>query len=102
MLESRSHGTTCPPEVSLNLMQSLRSCGVFLLVQVLVWATWRSKANGLFPPNAECRRHGLLKRLMYWKMAVSAWRRVCQGLCQINSALIVLKKVSTAALAIFL
>ena len=30
---------------------------------------------------------------MYWKMAVSAWRRVSQNLRQINSALMVLKKV---------
>ena len=28
---------------------------------------------------------------MYWKMAVSAWRRVSQGHRQISSALIVLK-----------
>jgi hypothetical protein len=35
---------------------------------------------------------------MYWKIAVSAWRRVSQLRRQINSALMVLKKVSTAAL----
>ena len=34
---------------------------------------------------------------MYWKMAVSAWRRVSHVRRQISSALIVLKKVSTAA-----
>jgi hypothetical protein len=28
-------------------------------LQVIVYATWRSKAKGLFPPNAECRRRGL-------------------------------------------
>ena len=35
---------------------------------------------------------------MYWKMAVSACRRVSHVLRQISSALMVLKKVSTAAL----
>ena len=35
---------------------------------------------------------------MYWKMAVSACRRVSQGRRQTSSALMVLKKVSTAAL----
>ena len=36
---------------------------------------------------------------MYWKMAVSACRRVSQVRRQINSALIVLKKVSMASMA---
>ena len=35
------------------------SCRVFVPLQVVVYATWRSKANGLFPPNVECRRRGL-------------------------------------------
>jgi hypothetical protein len=35
---------------------------------------------------------------MYWKMAVSARRRVSHDLRQISSALMVLKKVSTTAL----
>ena len=37
---------------------------------------------------------------MYWKMSVSVFRRVCQVCCQISSALMVLKMVSTAAVAI--
>jgi hypothetical protein len=36
---------------------------------------------------------------MYWKMAVSACRRVSQVRRQISSALMVLKKVSMAALS---
>jgi hypothetical protein len=36
---------------------------------------------------------------MYWKMAVSAWRRVSHDLRPISSALMVLKKGSTAALS---
>lgn len=32
------------------------SCHVFVLFLVLVCATWRSKAKGLLPPGAECRR----------------------------------------------
>ena len=35
------------------------SCRVFVPRQVLVQAIWRSKAKGLFPPDAECRRRGL-------------------------------------------
>ena len=38
--------------------------------------------------------------MMYWKMAVSVFRWVCQVCRQISAALMVLKKVSTAALAI--
>ncbi len=35
------------------------SCRVFVPLRVLVYATLRSKATGLFPPNAEWRRRGL-------------------------------------------
>lgn len=52
-------------------------------------ATWRSNADGLFALNAECRRRGLWKQLMYWKRAVSAWRRVSRHPRQISSALMV-------------
>lgn len=34
-------------------------CPVFVPLQVLVCAALRSKATGLFHPNAECRRRGL-------------------------------------------
>jgi len=36
---------------------------------------------------------------MYWKLASSASQRVCHDLRQISSALMVLKKVSTAELS---
>ena len=35
------------------------SCPVFVPLPVLVYATFRSKAIGLFQPNAECLRRGL-------------------------------------------
>ena len=35
------------------------SCPVFVPPQVLVWATFGSKATGLFEPSAECRLRGL-------------------------------------------
>lgn len=38
---------------------SIWICPVFVPLQVLVYATFRSKATGLFQPNAEWRRRGL-------------------------------------------
>lgn len=35
------------------------TCRVFVPLQVLVYATFRSKATGLFQPNAEGRSRGL-------------------------------------------
>ncbi|WP_163849566.1 alcohol dehydrogenase catalytic domain-containing protein [Pseudooceanicola aestuarii] len=35
------------------------TCPAFVPPQVLVYATYRSKATGLFQPSAECRRRGL-------------------------------------------
>ena len=35
------------------------TCRAFVPPQVLVYATFRSKATGLFQPSAECRRRGL-------------------------------------------
>ena len=44
---------------TLTKMHADWSCHVFVPPPLLVYATWRSKAKGLFPPNAECRRRGL-------------------------------------------
>jgi len=40
-------------------LSHLWTCPVFVPLQVLVYATFRSKATGLFQPNAEWRRRGL-------------------------------------------
>ena len=47
---------TLPP---LHVLSALWTCRAFVPPQVLVQATFRSKATGLFQPNAECRRRGL-------------------------------------------
>ena len=43
----------------LSVVSGNWSCRAFVPLQVLVQATWRSKAKGFFPPDAECRRRGL-------------------------------------------
>jgi hypothetical protein len=45
---------------NLRFMEIINwACPVFVPLQVLVYATFRSKATGLFQPNAEWRRRGL-------------------------------------------
>ena len=79
---------------------ALRTCHVLVPPQVLVYATFRWNATGLFQLNAECLRRGLWKPLMYWKLAASACGRVCHDCRQISSAVIVLKNVSTGGVVI--
>ncbi len=45
--------------VTRNIAAAVWTCPVFVPPQVLVWATFRSKATGLFQPGAECLRRGL-------------------------------------------
>ncbi len=47
------------PRQARRFAQAAWTCRVFVPLRLLVWATWRSKAKGLLPPNAECRRRGL-------------------------------------------
>lgn len=81
------------------LHQAIWTCRGFVPVRCSCYAAFRSKATGLFQPNAECRRRGLQKPLMYPNRATSTSLRVCQFLRQIISALRDLKKLSTAALS---
>ena len=92
-VESRLAEAARGTDRMLEGAHDLWSCRVFVPFLVLVQATWRSKHK------AVCLLRGLQKPLMYWKMAVSACLRVSHDLHQINLALMVLKKVSTAALS---
>ncbi len=74
-------------------------CHAFVPRPVLVQDTVRPNATGLFQPDAEWRRRGLYKPLMYSKIAISACRRVSHHRRQFISALIMLKNVSAAALS---
>ena len=70
-----------------------------MLLPVLVHATFRSKAIGLFQLNAEWGRRGLQKPLMYSQTAIPAGGQVVHDRCQISLALMVLKNVSMTALS---
>jgi len=46
-------------ETVSELASRFWTCRALVPLQVLVYATFRSKATGLFQPNAEWRRRGL-------------------------------------------